>query len=151
MDSFMPPSRRTGSPECNSYFQSNRASVHGQTNKQRHVVLANCCNIETLAEMMNKHGRYHKLNLDNLKTRRQPTLEFRQHSATLDYQKISAWVRFWYVLLSFFVVIEMILSCSLITFPISRDTCLLFMVLAFCLFEHQLVSNLPHRSRRIAI
>ena len=97
MDSFMPPSRRNGSPECDRYFKSNRASVCGDTNKQRHIRLANCYDVMTLAEQMNEDGRYYKLNLQNLITGRQPTLEFRQHSATLDYEKISAWVRFWYV------------------------------------------------------
>ena len=104
MDSFMPPSRRNGSHECDTYFRSNRASVYGDTNKQRHIRLANCCDIPTLAQHMNKDGRYYKLNLDNLVTGRQPTFEFRQHSATLNYKKISAWVRFWCVILCFFAI-----------------------------------------------
>ena len=97
MDSFMPPSRRNGSPECDNYFKSNRKSVQpvGATNKQRHVALSHCCNVATLARMMNEDGRYYKLNLQNLVTGRQPTIEFHQHSATLNYDKISAWVRFW--------------------------------------------------------
>jgi hypothetical protein len=97
MDTFMPLSRRTGSTECERYFGSNKLSVQpdGASNKQRHVALENCHNIQTLAHMMNRNGRYYKLNLQNLVTQRQPTLEFRQHSATLNYEKISAWIRFW--------------------------------------------------------
>ena len=97
MDSSMPPSRRNGSQECESYFRSNRGSVLGNTNRERHDSLANCGRIEALAQQMNEYGRYYKLNLENLVTRRQSTLEFRQHSATLDYEKIGARVRFWYV------------------------------------------------------
>ena len=93
-DSFMPLSRRNGSPESERFFRSNRSSVPGNNNKQRHYALANCADIQSLAGMMNQNGRYHKLNLQNLVSGRQPTIEFRQHSATLNYQKVSAWVRF---------------------------------------------------------
>eukprot|EP00977_Amphora_coffeiformis_P018625 scaffold6611_cov150-Amphora_coffeaeformis.AAC.6 len=84
MDSFMPPSRRTGSDESDLFFQSNR-----------HEALARTTDVYQLAGLLNaENARYYKLNLQNLATKRQPTIEFRQHSATVNYAKIAAWVRF---------------------------------------------------------
>jgi Putative amidoligase enzyme len=64
------------------------------TNQQRNDALASCNSIEQLAALMNPNGRYHKLNLQNLVTGRQPTIEFRQHSATANSRKVNSWVRF---------------------------------------------------------
>ena len=95
MDSFLPPSRRTGSDESNQYFQSNRQSVGRSSNKDRHTRMAHCHSLGALAHVMNgDHTKYYKLNLQNLKSGRQPTLEFRQHSATVQYHKVNAWIRF---------------------------------------------------------
>ena len=103
MDSFMPPSRRTGSPESNRYFQSNRDSVAEDIvvmdihdNKSLHKELGACRDTASLVRMMNLHGRYYKLNLQNLVSadRYQPTLEFRQHSSTMNFSKVGAWIRF---------------------------------------------------------
>jgi len=109
MDTFMPPSRRSGSDES-TYFKSNRSAVcdavlhhhhnhnnvhtHTATNRQCHDLLAQNATIDHLVSTMNTNGRYYKLNLTNLATGRQPTIEFRQHSATISYDKVSAWVRF---------------------------------------------------------
>lgn len=106
MDTFMPNSRRNGSPESSRYFQSNRTSVAQQVgsnaNKRLHDALGACSDVESLAQLMNASGRYYKLNLQNLvSTRRyQPTLEFRQHSATTNFQKVGAWARFCHAFVS---------------------------------------------------
>jgi hypothetical protein len=103
IDTFMPRSRRTGSTESNSYFQSNHTSIKEElycgargrvTNKNILRALEECEDYDQLGAMMNRHGRYHKLNLQNLVTGRQSTIEFRQHSATMSYEKVGAWVRF---------------------------------------------------------
>ncbi|GKY96023.1 hypothetical protein MPSEU_000562800 [Mayamaea pseudoterrestris] len=98
MDSLMPASRRTGSPQCDEFFASNRRSVSRNnllTNRQCLTGLAACADLHSLIDMMNNGGsRYYKLNLQNLRTGRQPTIEFRQHSGTMNYAKVSAWVRF---------------------------------------------------------
>ena len=101
MDLLMPNSRRSGSQESNSYFKSNRQNIadlilngYNVTNKQIHEVIGNCVNITSLANVMNGSSRYFKLNMQNLVTGRQPTLEFRQHSATMEYEKVGAWTRF---------------------------------------------------------
>ncbi|KAL7559229.1 hypothetical protein ACA910_013119 [Epithemia clementina (nom. ined.)] len=95
-DSFMPPSRRTNSPESNDFFRSNRMSVGPRSpNRKRHNRISGCQSFRSLANVMNINGdKYYKLNLQNLKTGRQPTFEFRQHSATVEYAKINAWIRF---------------------------------------------------------
>ena len=98
-DTLVPPSRRTGSAESNRFFKSNRDAVgRSLSPQQRNEALANCTSMEQLASLMNAPGndRYYKLNLQNLCTGRQPTIEFRQHSATMNYDKIASWVRMCY-------------------------------------------------------
>lgn len=87
-DSFMPPSRRR-----NTYCQSNKLAV-GSNNKARKDRILACNSLSDLCHVMNPQGRYYKLNLENLRTGRQQTIEFRQHSATFEYKKSSYWVRF---------------------------------------------------------
>ncbi len=86
IDLMMPKSRRTGSIESNSYFKSNAWAAKGYG-----MVI----NIDELVQVMNPgNDRYYKLNLQNLRTGRQPTIEFRQHSSTSNHEKVCAWVRF---------------------------------------------------------
>lgn len=88
-DSFMPPSRRE-----NQFCRSNKQAVGTTTNKARKDRILSCNSISDLCNVMNPQGRYYKLNLENLRTGRQQTIEFRQHSATSEYKKSSYWVRF---------------------------------------------------------
>ena len=95
IDTFMPLSRRSGSSESNQYFKSNKLAV-GDVNKsnlERSRIIAACGATSDLCRTMNPTGRYYKLNLQNLSTGRQPTIEFRQHSGTSNFEKISNWVR----------------------------------------------------------
>lgn len=101
MDQLMPHSRRTGSEESNRYFASNRSQVQAMARNTRRSLndtLANCQDLHSLVYAMNGRvdgeGRYFKLNLQNLVTGRQPTIEFRQHSGTFEYEKVRAWIRF---------------------------------------------------------
>ena len=91
----MPPSRK----EANGYCKSNRDAMDGSTNGMKHAAIVSCKNLKQLCNTINPgddpwEARYYKLNLQNLKTKRQPTIEFRQHSGTANYNKIEAWVRF---------------------------------------------------------
>jgi hypothetical protein len=91
MDSFMPVSRRN-----NTFCKSNRDAVPGRSNKQRHEALAQCMTIKALCETMNPEpgARYYKLNLQNLVTGRQNTIEFRQNSSSASQEKVLNWIRF---------------------------------------------------------
>lgn len=101
MDALVPQSRRTGSVESNTYFRSNRLAV-GCNSHDLHRRLENCGCHRTVADLMNpsfgqdqdRWSRYYKLNLQNLTTGQRNTIEFRQHSATYEFPKIAAWVRF---------------------------------------------------------
>ena len=97
IDSFLPPSRRTGSEESSKYCKSNMLAISfkKESNKLRHDRIEKCTSMKDLFEVMNpKNDRYYKLNFQNLAKGRQQTIEFRQHSATSDYSKIQNWVRF---------------------------------------------------------
>jgi len=96
IDTIMPRSRRTGSENSNRYFQSNARAISEYPSSiwSIHNRLERCTNTQSLTDVMNPDGRYYKLNLQNLKTGRQSTLEFRQHSSTTSYEKVGNWIRF---------------------------------------------------------
>ena len=91
MDSLMPPSRREDTQE---YCKSNKRALDAR-HFDPHAAIATCATINKLADVMNPdNDRYYKLNLQNIATRRQPTLEFRQHSGSSNIFKIKNWIRF---------------------------------------------------------
>ena len=98
IDKFLNRSRRSGSQESHSYFRSNKISIMSrcETFKGALDMLASCETRDELYDVMNSgdRARYHKLNLQNLKSGRQPTIEYRQHHASKDRTEIENWVRF---------------------------------------------------------
>ena len=96
MDALLPYHRRTGSEKSHSYFESNLIAVTKRHDNPLNAIYL-CQTPKELYDMMNPNflrQRYHKLNLQNLATGRQPTIEFRQHHSTKDEVEIVAWVRF---------------------------------------------------------
>ena len=101
IDTFMPPSRRD---DANKFCKSNRNVVcPNQGNGIKHSAITGTRNAYELCDLINPADdeyyklalpRYYKLNLQNLKTGRQPTIEFRQHSCTGNFKKLEAWIRF---------------------------------------------------------
>ena len=91
IDSFLDKSR-----VGNEYCKSNREGIHqcdeGIKNKIFECKLKD--GKDGLFELVNPSGRYHKLNISNLKTGERPTIEFRQHHATDNLDDIEAWIRF---------------------------------------------------------
>eukprot|EP00956_Cyclotella_meneghiniana_P029811 scaffold73360_cov61-Cyclotella_meneghiniana.AAC.9 len=98
IDKFLLGSRRSGSEQSHSYFKSNRLSIMSRSDTFKGALerLASCKSREQLYGEMNPgdRARYHKLNLQNLRSKRQPTIEFRQHHASKDSTEVKAWVRF---------------------------------------------------------
>ena len=98
IDNFFVQSRRSGSQQSHSYFKSNRLSVMESCNTLQGALnaLASCKTRKELYDLFNPgwRARYHKLNLQNLESGRQPTIEFRQHHASKDTNEVMAWVRF---------------------------------------------------------
>lgn len=94
---FLAKSRRSGSEQSNSYFQSNRISMMSKCktfNASIHE-LVSCKTRKELYDLINPgfRARYHKLNLQNLKSGRQQTIEYIQHHSTNDTVEIGAWIR----------------------------------------------------------
>lgn len=83
IDQLVPASRRN-----NSYCQSLR---RGRTLAAAEQAILAATTMTELAAAANANDRYHKVNVTSFARHR--TLEFRQHSASTDYEKISLWVK----------------------------------------------------------
>jgi hypothetical protein len=81
IDGWMPRSRKANNSRWCSSIAGNRYPLRDIANHQG--------NLERMAGLA---GRYYKVNIQCLS--RYGTVEFRQHSGTTDYSKISAWVKF---------------------------------------------------------
>lgn len=85
IDSFLPTSRRENN---NTYCKS----VKGFESRIQ--------NMTTISQMANEmSGRYYKMNLQSYS--RHQTIEFRQHSGTVEFNKISNWILFLHNLVEF--------------------------------------------------
>lgn len=80
IDAFMPASRRN-----NTYCQTFKSYI----NLEARIDAAR--SLDGIASIFN-HNRYHKIN--PVSYSRHNTCEFRQHSGTVEFEKISTWVRF---------------------------------------------------------
>eukprot|EP00951_Prasinocladus_malaysianus_P035096 scaffold359142_cov37-Prasinocladus_malaysianus.AAC.1 len=90
-DMMVPRSRRD-----NEYCMSNRFSgrLGTLTNKQANDAIGQCHTMDELLQLMNPdNSKHYKLSLMPVASGRQATVEFRQHSATSNYNKVAAWVR----------------------------------------------------------
>lgn len=86
IDQVMPANRR-GS--ANTYCQSLQRS-RTMAEAERQILAATT--FDELSRAANAGSRYHKVNLQAYA--RQSTIEFRQHSGSTDFEKISFWVKF---------------------------------------------------------
>lgn len=90
-DSLVPPSRRGVN---NRYLKSHQYDFGTASNAQVNGTILNRTTIHGLLQCMNGaqgNDRYFKLNLQRV-DQHSPTLEFRQHSGTADFEKVRAWV-----------------------------------------------------------
>ena len=82
LDSLMPPSRRNN-PYCQSLLRS-----HSLATLTAHCAAAH--SLQQLSVLVYNGDRYYKVNLQSFW--RHGTVEFRQHSGTVEYAKIAAWI-----------------------------------------------------------
>lgn len=83
IDSLMPPSRRG---DDNTYCQTTR----GRSRNRMQQIQAATTPAAIQVAATGREGRYSKVNAKSFA--RQGSVEFRQHSGTIDFAKISAWV-----------------------------------------------------------
>ena len=86
IDQLMPTERRGNA----AYYC--RSLQRGRTLAQAEQAILNATTAQELGNAANGGCRYHKVNVQSFF--RQGTLEFRQHSGTTNFEKISFWVKF---------------------------------------------------------
>ncbi|MDX5347295.1 MAG: amidoligase family protein [Hymenobacteraceae bacterium] len=87
IDSFMPQSRRGDSnPYCKSLMHNFR------TEADAFAAIDRCRSVEQISQKITGRSRYCKLNAESFF--RHGTVEFRQHSGTIEVDKILNWVKF---------------------------------------------------------
>lgn len=94
IDSMMPNSRRANS---NTYCKSLLARLNTKSNAFRKIDQAT--NVEGISKVIANRSRYHKVNAESYF--RHKTVEFRQHSGTINYDKISNWILFLHGMVSY--------------------------------------------------
>lgn len=86
IDSIMPVSRRgNGNTYC-------RSLLNNFANKERaFTAIDNATTVQELSQIVTSRNRYYKINAEAFE--RHGTVEFRQHAGTVEFKKISSWVR----------------------------------------------------------
>lgn len=94
IDSFMPNSRRgNNNTYCKSLLQKHRTLTKTES------MIDTCNTVTDIDTVINNGNRYKKVNLKSYF--RHGTVEFRQHSGTIEYTKISNWVLFLHSLVAY--------------------------------------------------
>lgn len=93
IDQLVPRARRAN----NAYYCG--SLLRGRTQAEAEQAILGATSPEALSTAANAGSRYHKLNLQSYF--RQRTVEFRQHSGSTDYEKISMWVKFLHNLIDY--------------------------------------------------
>lgn len=93
IDSLMPAGRRGN---ANTYCQG---LLLGRTQADAERAILAATSAQQLASAANNGSRYHKVNLQSFF--RHGTVEFRQHSGSTDFEKISFWVKFLHNLIDY--------------------------------------------------
>lgn len=92
IDSFMPASRR-----ANKNFYCKGLTIGNRSKAAMIENIKGCANIREIKALYG--SRYHKINCESFF--KHGTVEFRQHSGTIEYSKIMNWVRFLHNLVSY--------------------------------------------------
>ena len=94
IDSFIPHSRRgNNNTYCKSVLQKYRTLTKTET------MIDTCHSVEDMDTVINNGNRYKKVNLKSYF--RHGTVEFRQHSGTIEYTKIRNWILFLHSLVAY--------------------------------------------------